>query len=280
MEKLSFETYAELSNRVKMPLLGFGAAEVDAWTNNQTKIVRTAIEAGYRLIDTAAVYYTERGVGQAVKESGIPRDKFFLTSKAWNADMRMGRKWMLRQFEETLRRLQTDYLDLYYMHWPVQGKFIDSYKVLEELYYTGRVRAIGISNVNRRHFLELMAACEVTPHAHQDEFHPFCMNNYNRIFDQKHHVHFEAFLPVVRGRIEGCKILETLAEKYNKSVYQIVIRWDLQHGVSTIPRSSNPKHIYSNCDVFDFELTPEDMAAIDSLNTESPINTDVDNFQS
>lgn len=279
MEKLTFGSYAELSNRVKMPLLGFGAAEVAEWTRDQTKVVRTAIEAGYRLIDCAAIYYTERGVGQAVRESGIPREKFFLTSKAWNSDMRMGRKWMLRQFEETLRRMQTDYLDVYYMHWPVQGNFIDSYKVLEELYYSGRVRSIGISNVNRRHFLELMAACDVVPHAHQDEFHPFCMNNYNRIFDQKHNIHFEAFLPVVRGKIEGIPILEKLAEKYGKTVYQIVIRWDIQHGVSTIPRSSNPKHIYSNCDIFDFELTPEDMSAIDSLNTESPTNTDVDNFQ-
>lgn len=278
MKKLTINSTIMLNNRVEMPLLGFGAAEIAPWTSQQEKIVRYAIDAGYRLLDTAIAYQTEHGVGEAVRNSGIPREEFFITTKVPSAAVRRGSKEIVRCFEQSLRNLRTDYVDLYLIHWPPQGKTAEGWKILEQLYYTGRVRAIGMSNLNRRHWLDIMANCEVMPHVQQDEFHPLRMNEYNRIFCERYGIHFEAFLPVMRGLLRENSVLKELAEKHGKNTFQIILRWDLQHGVTAIPRSSNQEHIISNADLFDFELSEEDMARIDALNIEAIMNRDMDNF--
>lgn len=278
MEQLTINSTAELSNGVKMPLFGFGAAEIASAERDQVRIVRTAIEAGYRLLDTAAIYHTERGVGRAVKESGIPRDQFFISTKVWDGDARRGRKAIIQAFEESLRRLETDYVDCLLFHWPVQGKLIDTWHVMEDIYYSGRARSLGISNVKRYHHMDIMQNCEIPAHVQQDDFNPYCMNDYNKMFCEEYGIHYEAFSPLTRGGVFGIETIRQLAEKYGKHPAQIVLRWDIQHGVSTIPRSSSKEHIYSNADIFDFSLTEAEIASIDALNEERASNWDPDNF--
>jgi len=278
LESLTISSRAELHNGVMMPRLGFGAAEIASTVREQVTIVRYAIDAGYRLIDTAAIYHTERGVGEAIRESGIPRDDFFLSTKVWNGDARRGKKAILKSFEESLRRLHTDYVDLLIFHWPVQGRLVETWRVMEDLYYAGKVRSLGLSNVKRYHHLEIMQNCDLLPHVQQDEFNPTCMNQYVRCFCAHHDIHFEAFSPLTRGTILRMEPIREIAEGHGKSTAQIVLRWNLQHGVTTIPRSSNRSHIFSNADLFDFSLSKEEMRRIDALNTEDAHNWDPENF--
>lgn len=278
MNKLTIDSTIMLNNRVRMPLIGFGCAEIAPWTADQERIIRTAIDAGYRLLDTASGYETEHGVARAWKGSGIDREKFFITTKLPSSCIRYGKKDMIRNFEASLRNLKTDYVDLYLIHWPPQGKIQEAWRFLEGLYYSGRVRALGISNLNRRHWLEVMACNEIMPQVQQDEFNPYRMNEYNRLFCEHHNIHFEAFLPLARGHLRNNPLLLRLAEKYGKNTFQIILRWDIQHGITAIPRSSNPEHICSNIDIYDFKLTEEEMMQIDSLNIEGQMNRDMDNF--
>ena len=278
MNKLTMQSNAELSNGVKIPLLGFGAAEIASAEKEQVRIIRDAIEVGYRLFDTAVIYHTERGVGRAVRESGIDRDEFFISTKVTNGDGRRGRKAIIQSFEESLRRLETDYVDALLLHWPVQGNLVRTWEAMQDIYYSGRVRAIGLSNVNRRHNMEVMQNCDVIPHMQQDYFNPESMNHYNKLFCEQHDIHFEAFSPLVRGRIADSEVIKGIAQRYGKNSYQIVLRWDIQHGVTTIPRSTVKAHMADNADIFDFELSEEDISAIDSLNVEAPCNWDSDNF--
>lgn len=278
MGKLTIDSAILLNNRVRMPLLGFGCAEIAPWTSEQEKIIRTAIDAGYRLLDTANGYETEHGVANAWTGSGINREKFFITTKLPSACVRYGKKDMIRNFESSLRNLKTDYVDLYLIHWPPQGKIREGWEFLEELYYSGRVRAIGISNLNRRHWLEVLANSRVQPQVQQDEFNPLRMNEYNRIFCEQQKIHFEAFLPLARGFLRNNTVLREIAETHGKNTFQILLRWDIQHGVTAIPRSSNPEHIRSNIDIFDFNLSEEEMGRIDALNVEGQMNRDMDNF--
>ncbi|MDO5540256.1 MAG: aldo/keto reductase [Eubacteriales bacterium] len=279
MENLTKNTVVELYNRVKIPIIGFGGGDIDENHQKQTTVIRNAIEAGYRHFDTALIYHSERSIGEAIKESGIDREKFFITSKAWDADMRRGPVDILRGFEESLRRLGTDYIDLYLLHWPVTGKTVDTWRILELLYYTGKVRALGLSNVKRHHFVEIMRNCDVMPHVQQDEFSPYCMNNDGRKFDDFHGIKYEAMMPLKRLKYEKPDgIIGQIAEVHGKSIQQIVLRWIIQHGVVALPKSQNPKRMRENLEVFDFVLSEEEMARIDSLNFEGPINWDPDLF--
>lgn len=279
MKDLKRDSVVELYNRVKMPMIRFGAGDIDENHERQTNVIREAIDAGYRSFDTAAIYHSERSIGEAVQSSGIGREEFFISSKVWDADMRRGPVAVLQSFEESLRRLQTDYIDLYFLHWPVQGKIVETWKVLEQLYYTGRVRALGLSNVKRHHFVEIMRECDVKPHVQQDEFSPYCMMNDMRKFDTFHGIQYEAMMPLKRLQFESEDgILGQLGRKYGKSMQQITLRWVLQHGVTAVPKSKNPKRMRENLNLFDFELLPEEMAQIDALNFEGPINWDPDLF--
>jgi diketogulonate reductase-like aldo/keto reductase len=278
MEKLTFNSTIMLNNGVKMPRFGLGCAEIAPTRKEQVEIIRNAIDTGYRLFDTAFMYHTERGVGDAVKAAGIDRDEFFITTKIWNGDARRGRDAIIRSFEEMLRRLRTHYVDLLLLHWPVQGKLVETWKAMEDIYYSGRARALGLSNVNRYHYLDLIQNCDIMPHVQQDSFNPLCRNLYNRIFCDSHNIIFEAFLPIGRGSVLEIKELQDIGKKYSKNPIQIVLRWDLQSGVVTIPRTSNKEHMKSNADIFDFELTEDDMQKINALNQEIDFNWDPYNF--
>lgn len=278
MEKLNFQSTIQLRNGVKMPLFGFGTAEIAPTLMEQISIIGDAIDVGYRLLDTAQIYHTERGVGEAIKNSGIDRDDFFISTKIWNGEARRGKTAILRAFEESLRRLNTEYVDLLILHWPAPGKIVETWKVMEDLYYSGKVRALGLSNVERYQHLELIQNCDIMPHVQQDSFNPLCRNLYNKIFCDSHGIAFEAFSPILRGKISAINTIKEISDKYDKNPIQVTLRWDLQNNVITIPRTSNKKHMISNSDIFDFELTEDDMQRINKLNKEEDNNWDIRYF--
>ncbi|MBS3771508.1 MAG: aldo/keto reductase [Bacteroidales bacterium] len=250
-----------LSNGVRMPYFGLGVYSM----NNEevTSAVHRALETGYRLIDTASVYGNEEGVGKAVRESDLPREEVFVTSKVWNTDQ--GYERTLKAFDKSMNRLGLDYLDLYLIHWPVSDLYKDTWKALEKLYNEGRIRAIGVSNFLIHHLKDLMEDAEITPMVNQVEFHPHLVQQELHDFCQKNQIQSEAWAPLMRGKVNEIPLLKGLAEKYEKTPAQIVLRWDLQKGVATIPKSSNPERIRSNADIFDFELSEGDVKRIDDL---------------
>ncbi|HUC92621.1 MAG TPA: aldo/keto reductase [Paenibacillus sp.] len=264
----------ELNNGVQIPWFGLGV-----WQSKEGREVEHAVEAalqtGYRLIDTAAVYGNEEGVGRAVKESGIGRGEIFITTKVWNTDQ--GYDSTLRAFEASRRRLGLDVVDLYLVHWPVAGKYKDTYRALERLYRDGQVRAIGVSNFQAHHLEDLLQTCEVVPAVNQVEFHPLLTQRQLRAYCDKSNIKLQAWSPLMQGNLD-VTLLNELAEKYFKTPAQIVLRWDLQHGVLTIPKSVKAERIKENADIFDFELTETEMASIDELDRHHRFGADPDNF--
>ncbi len=269
----SINDYTTLHNGVQMPWLGLGV-----WRVKEGDIefsVKTALEAGYRSIDTAAVYKNEEGVGKAIKDSGIPREEIFITTKVWNADQ--GYDTTLKAYEESIKRLGVDYVDLYLIHWPVKGKYIETWKALETLYKEKKVRAIGVSNFHVHHLEDLMTASEIVPMVNQVEFHPLLTQKELREFCKTNKIQFEAWSPLMQGNLDN-SILKEIGNKYGKSPAQVVLRWDLQNGVVTIPKSVTEHRIYENKDIFDFELTKDEMSKIEGLNQNKRFGPDPDNF--
>jgi diketogulonate reductase-like aldo/keto reductase len=264
-----------LHNGVKMPWLGLGVWKAQDGEEVE-HAVEVAIHTGYRSIDTAQIYRNETGVGRAIKRVGIDREELFLTSKVWNKAQ--GYDSTLEAFEKSLRRLQVDYLDLYLIHWPVKGKYKETWKALETLYREGRVRAIGVSNFQIHHLEDLMMDCEIKPAVNQVEFHPYLTQEELRSFCRKHQIQMEAWSPLMMGNVVKDETIRQIAEKYQKTPAQIVLRWDLQHQVVTIPKSVNEKRIIENSEIFDFELSEEDMNRIDQLNRNHRFGPDPDNF--
>ncbi|RAK19394.1 diketogulonate reductase-like aldo/keto reductase [Anoxybacillus vitaminiphilus] len=271
----SIQDYAILHNGVKMPWLGLGVYKVKNG-DEVINAVKTALEAGYRHVDTAAFYDNEEGVGQAIKESGVPREQIFITTKVWNSDQ--GYETTLKAFETSLKKIGLDYIDLYLVHWPVKGKYKETYKALEKLYKDGLVRAIGVSNFHIHHLEDLMAECEIKPMVNQVEYHPRLTQKELHAFCKQHHIQLEAWAPLMRGGLSDEPTLLEIGKKYGKSPAQIILRWDLQHEVVTIPKSVTPHRIKENADIFDFELTAEEMEKIDALNMNKRIGPDPDNF--
>ncbi|MEH7349344.1 aldo/keto reductase [Gottfriedia acidiceleris] len=255
-----------LHNGVKMPRLGLGVFKVSDG-EEVVESVKAAIRNGYISIDTAAIYKNEEGVGQAIKESGIAREELFVTSKVWNSDQ--GYETTLQAFETSLNLLGLDYLDLYLIHWPGVDKYKDTWKALEKLYKDGRVRAIGVSNFQIHHLQNLMSDCEIKPMVNQVEFHPHLSQKELLAFCKNEGIQMEAWSPLKQGQLLEEPVLTKIAQKYNKSVAQVILRWDLQHDVVTIPKSIKEHRIVENANIFDFELTQEDMENIDSLNQDS-----------
>ncbi|HEX7063510.1 MAG TPA: aldo/keto reductase [Bacillales bacterium] len=264
-----------LANGVKMPWLGYGVYKVEDG-EEVVNSVKAALEAGYRGIDTAAFYKNEAGVGRAIKESGIPRDELFITTKVWND--RQGYEETLKSFEESREKLGLDVVDLFLVHWPVSGKYKDTWRALEKLYKDGAVRAIGVSNFKEHHLEDLMATSEITPMVNQVEFHPRLVQKDLLKYCQERNIQLEAWGPLMRAKILDHPTLMGLAEKYGKTPAQIVLRWELQLGVITIPKSVHEKRIKENADVFDFELASEDMAKIEELNQNERTGPDPDEF--
>ena len=273
----SLQDTTTLHNGVEMPWLGLGVFQVEDG-NEVIHSVKSAIKHNYRSIDTAAVYGNETGVGQAIKQSGLPRNELFITSKLWNADQ--GYESTLKAFETTLERLGLEYLDLYLIHWPVpaEGKYKDTWKAMEELYKDGKIRAIGVSNFKEHHLEDLMKDAEVVPMVNQVEFHPHLNQQSLRDFCKKHQIQLEAWSPLKQGQLLDDPTLKEIAEKHGKTTAQIIIRWDLQNDVVTIPKSTKEHRIVENADVFDFELSQADMDAISGLNKDERIGPDPDQF--
>ncbi|OAJ73638.1 glyoxal reductase [Brevibacillus sp. SKDU10] len=268
-----------LHNGIKMPWFGIGVFKVEEGSE-LVAAVKSAIKHGYRSIDTAAIYGNETSVGQAIHESmqeeNISREDLFVTSKVWNADL--GYEATLAAFETSLNKLGLEYLDLYLIHWPVEGKYKEAWRALEKLYKDGRVKAIGVSNFQIHHLEDLMGEAEIKPMINQVEFHPYLTQKELITFCRTHDIQMEAWSPLMQGQLLDNPVLQEIADKHGKTVAQVILRWDLQHGVVTIPKSTKEHRIVENASVFDFELTQEEMDRIDSLNQNHRVGPDPDNF--
>ncbi|GCE09858.1 oxidoreductase [Dictyobacter aurantiacus] len=264
----------KLNNGVQMPWLGFGVFQTKEG-DEVINAVRDALETGYRSIDTAAAYGNETGVGTAIKQSGVSRDELFVTTKVWNSNQ--GYDTTLRAFDESRKKLGLDVIDLYLIHWPVKGKYKDTWKAMEKLYRDGHVRAIGVSNFHVHHLNDLLENSEVVPAVNQIELHPLLSQVELRNFCQQKGIQVEAWSPLIAGK-HHLPLLDELASKYHKSPAQIILRWDLQHGIVTIPKSIHTERIRENTNVFDFTLSDEDVQRLDGLNRNERTGADPDNF--
>lgn len=264
-----------LHNGVKMPWFGLGVFKVKEGSE-VVDSVKAAIKNGYKSIDTAAVYQNEEGVGQGIKEAGVPREELFITTKVWNADQ--GYESTLNAFETSMEKLGLEYLDLYLIHWPVAGKYKETWKALEKLYKDGRVRAIGVSNFHIHHLKDLMADAEIKPMVNQVEYHPHLAQTELLEFCKAEGIQMEAWSPLKQGELLSEPTIVEIAEKHGKSPAQVILRWDLQNGVVTIPKSIKEHRIVENADVFNFELSAEDMDRLNSLNKDERVGPDPDNF--
>jgi diketogulonate reductase-like aldo/keto reductase len=268
-----------LHNGVKMPWFGLGVFKVEEGDELENAVA-SAIKNGYRSIDTAAIYGNEAGVGkgiqQGLKQASLNREDLFVTSKVWNADL--GYESTIAAYEASLSKLGLEYLDLYLIHWPVEAKFKEAWRALETLYKEGRVKAIGVSNFQIHHLEELMKDAEIKPMINQVEYHPRLTQLELRSFCKENGIQFEAWSPLMQGQLLDNPLLMEIAERYNKSVAQIILRWDLQNGVITIPKSTKEARIIANAEVFDFELSSQDMDRISGLNENLRVGPDPDNF--
>jgi 2,5-diketo-D-gluconate reductase A len=267
----------ELNNGVRMPQVGYGVFQVP--DDETAAAVKTALETGYRSIDTAAVYGNEKGVGQAIAESGIARDELFVTTKLWNSAQ--GYDSTLKAFDESMTKLGLEQLDLYLIHWPTpaRGKFLDTWKAFEKLYADGRVRAIGVSNFQPAHLERLLDAADIAPAVNQVELHPYLQQRELREFDAKHGIATEAWSPLAKGgSLLGDPVVAELAVKHSRTPAQIVLRWHLQLDNVVIPKSVTPSRIEENFDLFGFTLTEEEMESLTPLDRGERTGPDPDTF--
>jgi methylglyoxal/glyoxal reductase len=251
-----------LNNGLQMPMLGLGMFRMIAGESSRLSLV-WALQNGYRLIDTAYTYNNEKDVGEAVRESGLPREQLFVTTKLWNTDQ--GYREALTAFDQSLRALKLDYVDLYLVHWPVSGKRDDSWRALQEIHAAGRAKAIGVSNYTMRHLEELLAWAEVVPAVNQVEFSPFLYQRDLLDFCCRHGIRLQAYSPLTRKRrLDDPRLLE-IAQRLDVQPAQVLLRWAVQHDVPTIFKSVNQGHIRRNALTFEFELSPQDMATLDAM---------------
>jgi diketogulonate reductase-like aldo/keto reductase len=271
MKITSINDSAVLSNGVKLPWLGLGTMNTGGNQEEVANVVKTAAKIGYRSFDTAKIYRNEAGVGQGLKESGIPREELFVTTKLWNEDQ--GYDSALRAFEESLGKLGLDYLDLYLIHWPVQG-YKDSWKALEKLYKDGRVRAIGVSNFLVHHLEDLLQSAEIVPMVNQYEYRPLLTQKDLLNYCRSKNIQVEGYF-ALRESLDDPVIVQ-IGQKYNKTPAQVILRWNIQTGVVAIPKSTREERLRENADIFDFELSEQDMNSINSLNQDKRRNPDPD----
>lgn len=267
-----------LNNGVVMPQFGLGVWQAEAGAEVEQALSH-ALECGYRLIDTAAIYKNEESVGTVIRASGIPREELFVTTKLWNNDQ--GYDSVLAAYDASLMRLGLEYVDLYLIHWPMpaHNMFIDTWKAFEKLYADKRVRAIGVSNFKPAHLEKLLAATHVVPAVNQIELHPKLQQLDTRALCEQHGIAVESYSPIMRGSdLLQEPTLLALAEKHAKTPAQIVLRWHIQSGLIVIPKSVTLSRIEENIDIFDFALDRTDMAAIASMNEDRRLGIDPDNF--
>lgn len=264
-----------LNNGVTMPQLGFGVFQIPA--DATAEAVTTALETGYRAIDTATLYRNEDGVGRALAASGIPRADLFVTTKLWNTDQ--GYDSARRAFDGSLRNLGLDYLDLYLVHWPVPSKDLagESWRALEKIYSEGLVRAIGVSNFGPHHLRRLAETATITPAVDQVELHPYLQQTGTRAYAREHEIATEAWAPLAKGGdLLRDPVIDALARKHGRTPAQVVLRWHIQHGTVVIPKSQTPSRVRENFDIFGFSLDEGDMAEIDGLDRGTRTGPDPD----
>lgn len=257
----------KLNNNVEIPELGLGVYKIE--DAEVERVVHTAIDAGYRAIDTAWFYKNEKALGEALKTVNINREDLFITTKLWN-DFQ-GYDATIKAFNDSLESLQLTYIDMYLIHWPcpADGLFIETYKALETLYKEGKIKAIGVCNFKEHHLEQLLAETEVVPAVNQVEFHPLFNQKALQAYCESKGIKLMAWSPLMRGgEWLNNADLQSIADQYNKTVAQVIIKWHLQQGRLVIPKSQNDNRIRENFDVFDFELSDEDLAKIDQLNTD------------
>lgn len=264
-----------LHNGVEMPYFGLGVY-LSKDGKEVVNAVKWALQDGYRHIDTASVYMNEEGVGQGIKESAVDRKDIFVVSKVWNSDQ--GYESTIKSYEASLKRLNLDYLDLYLVHWPVKGKYRETWRAMEYLYKHKGVRAIGVSNFMQHHLEDLISSSEIVPMVNQMEFHPYLVQQDLIDFCNKNTIQYEAWSPLMQGHIFELDMMKEMAAKYNKTIAQIVLRWDLQKGVVTIPKSAKKERIRANANIFDFELAAGDVKKLEQLDCGKRFGPDPNNF--
>ncbi|GLI86522.1 putative oxidoreductase YtbE [Rossellomorea marisflavi] len=268
-----------LNNGVQMPEIGYGVFRVEEGKDLE-KAVETAIRIGYRSIDTAAIYQNEKSVGKGVQnaiDAGlVTREELFITSKVWNDGLSYDET--IQAYNDTLERLGLEYLDLYLIHWPGQNKYMEPWKALEALYKEGRIKSIGVSNFQVSHLEHLLETAEVKPVINQIEFHPKLVQEDVRAFCEKHDIQVEAWSPLMNAELLNHETVNEIADSLGKSAAQVILRWDLQHGVVTIPKSMTESRIKENIDIYDFELTEEQVKTLDALDEHKRIGPDPDQF--
>lgn len=275
MIMMNLKSATKLANGVEMPWFGLGVFKVQ---EGQEVIdsVKAAIKAGYRSIDTASVYGNEEGVGQAIRESGVAREELFITTKVWNTEQ--GYDSTLAAFDQSLSKLGLDYADLYLVHWPIRAKYKDTWRALEKLYADGKVRAIGVSNFQIDHLEDLLADATVKPMVNQVELHPLLNQLELREYCKAQGIQIEAWAPLAQGHLLDNEVLADIAARHNKTLPQVILRWDLQNGIVTIPKSVKEERIIANADIFDFELSEEEISRINALNRDQRFGSHPDRF--
>jgi 2,5-diketo-D-gluconate reductase A len=263
-----------LNDGRRIPQLGLGVYKIG--DDEVEAVIAEALEVGYRHIDTATLYRNERGVGRALREAQVRREDLFVTTKLWNDDHGYDRA--LRAFDESLARLQLDYVDLYLIHWPVpsRDRYVETWRALERIREDGRAKSIGVSNFATHHLDRILTESNVAPAVNQVELHPWLPQHELREFDAAHGVVTEAWSPLARGRVLGNEVLERIGAKHGKSPAQVVLRWHLDLGIVVIPKSVTPARIRENFDVFDFSLDQDDLARIAGLATGERTGRDPD----
>ena len=272
---MDLSSRVKLNNGVQMPWLGLGVFQSVPGQETE-QAVRWALEIGYRHVDTAAVYNNEEDVGRALKASGLPHEEVFVTTKLWNSDQ--GYESTLKAFDLSRKKLGLDVVDLYLIHWPVKGKSAETWRALEKLYAEGKVRAIGVSNFLVHHLEELAQTSSLTPAVNQVEFHPFLVQKDLLAYEARIGIRHEAWAPLTRTRGFTNPVITSLAAKYRRTPAQIILRWDLQMGVVTIPKSVHRERIEENSQVFDFELEAADVDRLTALDKGERIGPDPDTF--
>ncbi|MDD7753919.1 MAG: aldo/keto reductase [Clostridiales bacterium] len=255
----------ELSNGVKIPVVGFGAYKIQNENDEACNVIKNAIKAGYRSIDTASFYENEEGVGRGIRESNIPREELFITTKVWIDDD--GYENTLKAFDKSLERLGLDYIDLYLVHWPTEN-IKETWRAMEDLYRRKKVRAIGVCNCTIEQLESIIDFAEINPMVNQVELHPKRTEKELLKVCKRHNIVVEAWSPIMRGQLLSNEIIKNLAKKYNKSEVQIILRWHLQNEVIAIPKTKTLSRINENIDIFDFEISKDDMEKIDSINND------------
>lgn len=264
-----------LSNGEEMPVFGLGVYKM---TNREETIeaITKALQVGYRAVDTAALYYNEEEVGEAIRHSRLAREELFITTKVWNSDQ--GYDNTLRAFETSLKKLNMDYIDLYLTHWPVESKFVDTYRAIERLYDEKLIRVTGVSNHHEQHLQQILAKANTAPMVNQVEIHPYLTQEPLRAFCAQNNIAVTAWSPLGRGGVLADDTLVKIGEAHGKSAAQVTLRWHLQNDIIVIPKSVTPSRIEENANIFDFELSSSEMQAINELNRNQRFGQNPENF--